>query len=206
MKNLKLLFSFVMSIILSFLFIGCSKNENYNSISFVGESMFPTIGTNQTIYYKTSKKYTNNNIVIISNIDNKYIKNSSSVAIIKRIIATPNQTIKFYFIEEIENNCIYDIVVYDKNNKEIEIFKNDWVPEKKIAKDDIQLNTYSYYQTIFKNIINNELPAEERTYSFTLSEDEYFVMGDNYNISYDSRYFGPINKKDILGKVNLNHK
>ncbi len=35
----------------------------------------------------------------------------------------------------------------------------------------------------------------------TLKDDEYFVVGDNYSESVDSREFGPIQKSRILGKV-----
>lgn len=34
-----------------------------------------------------------------------------------------------------------------------------------------------------------------------LQENEYFVLGDNRNDSYDSREFGPILKKNIIGIV-----
>lgn len=34
-----------------------------------------------------------------------------------------------------------------------------------------------------------------------LSEDEYFVLGDNRDTSNDSRTFGPVLKKDIVGRV-----
>lgn len=37
----------------------------------------------------------------------------------------------------------------------------------------------------------------------TLGEDEYFVMGDNRSFSYDSRAFGPIHRRDLIGRVLL---
>ncbi len=35
----------------------------------------------------------------------------------------------------------------------------------------------------------------------TLKDDEYFVMGDNRMFSSDSRSWGPVSKKDIIGEV-----
>lgn len=37
----------------------------------------------------------------------------------------------------------------------------------------------------------------------TLKEDEYFILGDNREISLDSRVFGKINRKDIKGTTDF---
>ena len=42
---------------------------------------------------------------------------------------------------------------------------------------------------------------EDRELKFVLGRDEYFVLGDNYIHSNDSRHYGPVNKKQIIGKV-----
>lgn len=36
---------------------------------------------------------------------------------------------------------------------------------------------------------------------YTLSDDEYFCMGDNRNNSIDSRYFGPVSRDEITNLV-----
>jgi signal peptidase I len=47
------------------------------------------------------------------------------------------------------------------------------------------------------------VPFTTGNLQITLSKDEYFVLGDNRKFSLDSRKFGPIKKKEIIGRVLL---
>lgn len=113
-----------------------------------------------------------------------------------------------------DNPKRFDIIVfyhfYDENNRD----KNDeecydyyvkriiGLPGEtvQIVDETIYINGNPLKENYGKDPINYQGVASE---PFTLGDDEYFVLGDNREVSQDSRYeeVGNINKEDIVGRA-----
>ncbi|EGT3617676.1 signal peptidase I, partial [Clostridium perfringens] len=79
--------------------------------------------------------------------------------------------------------------------------------------DIIEINDSTLYingEKIYEPYIKEEMNIPYYL-KLKIPKDKFFIMGDNRNISLDSRYFGLIQTQDIQGKVILkycrkNHK
>lgn len=107
------------------------------------------------------------------------------------------------------------------------LFTNNVNSKTKINYGDVVIATAPDHLTVIKRVIG--LPGDtvscskdgdvlvngevvDRSYSeekvdeyfepVTCGDKQYFLMGDNTNHSTDSRYYGPFDRKDILGIVN----
>ena len=90
-----------------------------------------------------------------------------------------------------------DIVVIEEDSKNM-VKRIIGLPGETISyKDNIlYINDESYEETHI-DVATSDFD------SITLKEDEYFVMGDNRINSSDSREFGPVDRKHIIGRVAL---
>lgn len=53
-------------------------------------------------------------------------------------------------------------------------------------------------------IVNTKVDFEyTKDFKLTAGKNEYIVLGDNRNISKDSRIIGPVKERNIIGKVDL---
>jgi signal peptidase I len=84
---------------------------------------------------------------------------------------------------------VFDTLDYDVCVKRIIASGGDTVKLKdgNIYVNDIHISPYSC-DTALEQI-------------YTLTDNQYFVIGDNFNASIDSRMYGPIRLNDIIGKV-----
>lgn len=100
-----------------------------------------------------------------------------------------------------------DVIVFRSQDKNKEFFLKRIVglPNEKIKVQGGKVVVYNGIQP--DGVVIDEdmyLPASEFTDGelvVTLEGDEYFVLGDNRGVSFDSRKFGPINRDSIVGRV-----
>ena len=64
------------------------------------------------------------------------------------------------------------------------------------AKDFFLLDESKYLSSAVKTAGAEEVKLK-------LKPEQYFVMGDNRSLSYDSRFFGPLDRKYIIGRMAL---
>ena len=97
----------------------------------------------------------------------------------------------------------YDIIVFDYHHSSVYIKRIIGLPGEKVTISEGKVYIDG------KLLKDDPLSADIMSYSgiakdgIVLGENEYFVLGDNRNNSYDSRYeqVGIVNKSSIIGKV-----
>ncbi len=168
---------------------------------------------NYLLTWSTPKKGDIVTIEIPSNTTNKYFNYmieengkdfTSNVRLCKRIVATSGDSFfmkngRLYLHPKEGNKYILrEFKGYEIVEKEGKLFIKD-----PYIKDNpkIQFIKNKEYKEFKK-----ELPQVYDTNITTLGENQYFVMGDNRNLSFDARLFGAIPINLITGKVVLTTK
>ncbi len=111
---------------------------------------------------------------------------SPKVRFVKRIIGLPGEYIK------VERKVVY----ISKDGK-------NWTalmePYAYIAKPHEILPPSAMKRDFFYSFGEDNTPNA----TYRIPDDHYFLMGDNRDFSYDSRFWGPIDIKDLYGKATL---
>lgn len=67
--------------------------------------------------------------------------------------------------------------------------------DNKVVVNGVDLDESTYLDSTEMTV------ADSGKRTVTLQDGEYFVLGDNREVSYDSRRFGPVSKKEFIGRV-----
>lgn len=133
------------------------------------------------------------------------------VFLIRTFIVTPIFVQGDSMVPTLKGNELMLLKKYDKDYERFDIV----VVKKGVYKDNLikrviglpgEKIEYSHGKLYIDDKEVEDVHAYGDTDSFksiTLKDNEYFVMGDNREVSLDSRILGPVTKDDIKGTVGI---
>ena len=164
----------ILAIILIIFMVLFFRSRVCERVIINGSSMEPNLQDGDICWSDKNYKIIERYDVVVAKVNNELI--------IKRVIGLPGDTIR-----------ISDGTVYI-NNEEIEP-EYDFETYPDGTKNYIKTETEDGYVLT----VDGEVVDGEATYK--CDDNQYFLMGDNRQHSADCRLIGPVEQKDITGKI-----
>lgn len=160
--------------IILFLIINC-----FIAITRVsGSSMFPTLKNNEFVVMSKMSSIHRNDVIIFNayGVDKNNADVKKNTKYTKRVIGMPGDKIKYT-----KNGDLYVNGKYESQNY--------------ISQSQRQAGTITLLLPEAQGV---KIGTDQ---TFTVPKNSYFVLGDNRKVSNDSRYYGFVPKKKVLGRV-----
>jgi signal peptidase I len=131
--------------------------------------------------------------------------NNDGQLLVKRVMAVAGDT-----VQVIKNSFYVNGVKLNIKTSNVDLVDNKQLPYSKKFKFSSfeETNVVGDGKSKSYNVVYaSGLPKKLRdslvvnTIEYTVPEGTYFMIGDNRNLSHDSRYFGPIKRDSIVGEV-----
>nr|WP_294494160.1 signal peptidase I [uncultured Mediterraneibacter sp.] len=95
-----------------------------------------------------------------------------------------------------------DVVLAETDNGTVLIKRIAGLPGEEVYIDERTSSVFIDGEELKEEGIQGRTEGgDELEYPFTLGENEYFLLGDNREVSIDSRAYGPMSAEQIKGKV-----
>lgn len=159
----------------------------WSPVTVEGHSMDPTLKDQERLIMVKTSRINRFDIVVASETD----ENNQEKLIVKRVIGLPGDTIRY------ENDTLYVNGV-----KTDESYLDEY--KAAFAKDKLQ-STYSY-SSQFQDVAKaadafTEDSNGNTSFTVTVPEGEYFLLGDDRLVSKDSRSVGTFKASALQGKI-----
>ena len=177
-----------------FLLISIVYNLVYIKTYVRGYSMQPTLNVNvtnpdqngDTIYINKVRSLERNDIVVAN------VKWWAKGSIIKRLVGMPGDKIEIRDLGPEYGLFVNESLVYNYEKNEI---------TKTHFEDYIDFINHNNRYGV--DTTNNVGTTESGNKCIILNDDEYFLMGDNWEASDDCLKYGPVKSHNIVGRVEL---
>lgn len=166
----------ILSLILTF-------NITYTKSDVSGNSMVQTFFDGDRVFINRFEKGQVGDIVVadIKNEEN-WDHTLEGSYIVKRLVASAGDRVKIVRVGEEYSLYVNDELIYTKNAGGL-------------------LSTYSNFVAYVTN--NQTDTTRIDNGSVIVKEGEVFLLGDNWEVSYDSATVGPIRKSSLVGRVDI---
>lgn len=178
MKFIKSILSWIVPTIIALLIYLVIKIFFFEFVIINGPSMQPSLSNKEVVTVVKNKKFVRGDVIVF-NAYPEDPKLNSSKKYVKRIIGIPGDTVSS------RNGSLY-VNGKKVNQSYISEFETEVTGDWNLS----QLATENNWKNKKKVEITNKVPA-----------NEYFVLGDNREVSNDSRYWGFVPKSKISGTV-----
>lgn len=157
-----------------------------------GHSMDPTLANNQRVIVLKHTSIERFDIVVA-----KEVEDGKTKQIVKRIIGMPGDTITY----QNDKLTVNGKEVKEEYLKEFQaVFAKDKLQKEYAYNDDKSKS--GYFQQLAKDAKAFTTNADgNTTFSVTVPEGKYFLLGDNRIVSKDSRVVGYFDKSALVGEV-----